>query len=101
MGSPAANLWAAKVVVLAATLTMIAIRAPHGRRSRRVKVVKSHKTSLRHRPFGSGVDWVLHPFDLARVTSALVRRVPASPWPVRRGRDLLRDGPLVVLQVAR
>src|SRR6478736_5942552 len=40
------NPWIAKVVVLAATLTMIAIRAPHGRRSRNVKVVKSHKTSL-------------------------------------------------------
>jgi hypothetical protein len=38
--------WVAKVVVLAATLTMIAVRAPHGRRSRTVKVVRSHKTSL-------------------------------------------------------
>ena len=36
----------AKVVVLAATLTMIAVRAPHGRRSRNVKVARSHKTSL-------------------------------------------------------
>jgi protein-S-isoprenylcysteine O-methyltransferase Ste14 len=36
----------AKVIVLAATLTMIAIRAPHGRRSRHVKVAKSRKTSL-------------------------------------------------------
>jgi protein-S-isoprenylcysteine O-methyltransferase Ste14 len=40
------NSWVAKAVVLAATLTMIAIRAPHGRRSRNVKVVKSHKTAL-------------------------------------------------------
>ena len=40
------NRWVAKVVVLAGTLTMIAIRAPHGRRSRNVKVVRSHKTSL-------------------------------------------------------
>ena len=40
------NPWVAKVVVLAATLTMIAVRAPHGRRSRTVKVVRSHKTSL-------------------------------------------------------
>ena len=38
--------WVAKAVVLAATLTMIAIRAPHGRRSRDVKVVSSHKTRL-------------------------------------------------------
>ena len=40
------NPWIAKVVVLAATLTMIAIRAPHGRRSRSVKVAESHKTPL-------------------------------------------------------
>jgi len=40
------NPWIAKVIVLAATLTMIAIRAPHGRRSRNVKVAKSRKTSL-------------------------------------------------------
>jgi protein-S-isoprenylcysteine O-methyltransferase Ste14 len=40
------NPWIAKVVVLAGTLTMIGIRAPHGRRSRSVKVAKSHKTSL-------------------------------------------------------
>jgi protein-S-isoprenylcysteine O-methyltransferase Ste14 len=40
------NPWIAKVVVIAGTLVMIAIRAPHGHRSRRVKVAKSHKTSL-------------------------------------------------------
>jgi protein-S-isoprenylcysteine O-methyltransferase Ste14 len=40
------NPWIAKVIIIAGTLTMIAIRAPHGRRSRHVKVTKSHKTSL-------------------------------------------------------
>ena len=40
------NPWVAKAIVLAATVTMIAIRAPHGRRSRNVKVNTSHKTSL-------------------------------------------------------
>jgi protein-S-isoprenylcysteine O-methyltransferase Ste14 len=40
------NPWIAKVVVLAATAVMIAIRAPHGRRSRSVKVAKSHETPL-------------------------------------------------------
>ena len=39
------NAWIAKAVVLAATVVMIAIRAPYGRDSRRVKVIKSHKTS--------------------------------------------------------
>ncbi len=38
--------WIAKAVVLAGTLAMLAIRAPHGDRSRNVKVAKSHKTSL-------------------------------------------------------
>jgi protein-S-isoprenylcysteine O-methyltransferase Ste14 len=40
------NPWIAKALVLAATLVMIAIRAPHGQSSRRVRVVKSHKTRL-------------------------------------------------------
>ena len=40
------NPWVAKALVLAATLVMVVIRAPHGRRSRSVKVAASHKTSL-------------------------------------------------------
>src|SRR5216117_959778 len=40
------NPWIAKAVVLVGTVVMIAIRAPHGRRSRRVKVAKSYKTPL-------------------------------------------------------
>ena len=39
------NPWIAKVVVLAATVVMMAIRGPHGQRSRSVKVAKSHKTA--------------------------------------------------------
>jgi len=37
------NPWVAKAVILVATIVMIAIRAPHGRRSRGVKVVKNLK----------------------------------------------------------
>lgn len=40
------NPWIAKAVILAATLTMIVIRAPHGQRSRRVTVVSSHRSPL-------------------------------------------------------
>jgi protein-S-isoprenylcysteine O-methyltransferase Ste14 len=40
------NPWIAKALVLAGTLLIIGIRAPHGRRSRMVKVATSHKTSL-------------------------------------------------------
>jgi Putative protein-S-isoprenylcysteine methyltransferase len=37
------NPWIAKAVVLAATIVMVAIRAPHGQRSRGVKIVKNRK----------------------------------------------------------
>ena len=40
------NPWIAKAVVLAATVVMMAIRAPHGHRSRSVKIARSHKTPL-------------------------------------------------------
>ena len=40
------NPWIAKALVLAGTVVMMAIRAPHGRRSRIVKVATSHKTPL-------------------------------------------------------
>ena len=43
------NPWIAKAIVLAATAVMMAIRAPHGHRSRSVKVAKSHKTPLETR----------------------------------------------------
>jgi protein-S-isoprenylcysteine O-methyltransferase Ste14 len=38
------NPWVAKAVVVVATVVMMAIRASHGHRSRRVKVAKSYKT---------------------------------------------------------
>jgi protein-S-isoprenylcysteine O-methyltransferase Ste14 len=37
------NPWFAKAVILAASIVLIAIRAPHGQRSRTVKVAKSRK----------------------------------------------------------
>jgi len=40
------NPWFAKAVILIATAAMIVIRAPHGRKSRTVKVVKSGKGHL-------------------------------------------------------
>ena len=40
------NPWIAKAVVLAGTVVLIAIRAPHGHRSRSVKVAASYKTRL-------------------------------------------------------
>ena len=40
------NPWIAKSVIVAATAVMMFIRAPHGNRSRNVKVAKSHQTPL-------------------------------------------------------
>src|SRR5262245_48779911 len=40
------NPWIAKAVILAASIVMIAIRAPHGQRSRDVKVVKDRRGPL-------------------------------------------------------
>jgi protein-S-isoprenylcysteine O-methyltransferase Ste14 len=40
------NPWYAKAAVIAGSVVMIAIRAPHGRRSRSVKVVESRKGRL-------------------------------------------------------
>ena len=40
------NSWIAKAVILVGTVVMIAIRAPHGRRSRSVKVARSRKTPM-------------------------------------------------------
>jgi protein-S-isoprenylcysteine O-methyltransferase Ste14 len=42
----ALNPWIAKALVLAGTTVMIAIRAPHGQRNRRIKVAASYKTRL-------------------------------------------------------
>lgn len=40
------NPWYAKALVIAATVAMVAIRAPHGHRSRTVKVARSAKGAL-------------------------------------------------------
>src|SRR5262249_17145041 len=40
------NPWFAKVAILVATVAMVAIRAPHGRLSRKIRVVESRKGSL-------------------------------------------------------
>ena len=40
------NLWVAKVIILLASIVMVAIRAPHGQRSHRIPVVRSRKGKL-------------------------------------------------------
>jgi len=43
---PAMNPWFAKAIILAGSIVMVVIRAPHGQRSRCIKVVKSRKGPL-------------------------------------------------------
>jgi hypothetical protein len=69
----AMNPWVAKAVVLAAAVVMMAIRAPHGHRSRSVKIAKSHKTPLETGLLVLRVGRILRPPDLGRVTGVLVR----------------------------
>ena len=95
------NPWIAKAVVLAGTLTMIAIRAPHGRRSRSVKVAKSHKT-----PLETGLlvlAWVGFFIPLIWLASPVLSfaEYPLTSRPTHRRGDLLRSRPLALLQVAR
>lgn len=40
------NPWIAKAVILAASIVMVVIRAPHGQRSRGVKILKNRKGTL-------------------------------------------------------
>lgn len=40
------NLWVAKVIILLASIVMVAIRAPHGKRSHGIPVVRSRKGKL-------------------------------------------------------
>jgi protein-S-isoprenylcysteine O-methyltransferase Ste14 len=40
------NPWFAKAIILASSIVMVIIRAPHGQRSRRVKVVRSRRGTL-------------------------------------------------------
>ena len=40
------NLWVAKVIILLASIVMVAIRAPHGKQSHQIPVVRSRKGKL-------------------------------------------------------
>ena len=89
------NPWIAKVVILAASVAMVVIRAPHGRRSRRVNVARSCKgprevalLTLAWIGFLVPLIWVVSPvFSFAGPASCL------AAW---RWRLMPRSRPLVV-----
>ena len=69
----AMNPWIAKALVLTSIVVMIAIRAPHGHRSRIVKVATSYKTPLETGLLVLAWGRILCPSDVGRVASVLVR----------------------------
>src|SRR4026207_579219 len=78
--SDAMNPWIAKTVILLGTVVMVVIRAPHGRRSRRVKVARSYQTPLEKLLLG--LAWAGFVVPLIWVVS------PAfsfAEYPLRRG----------------
>ena len=90
------NPWIAKAVILAASVVMVVIRAPHGRRSRAVKVARSCKgrrevalLTLAWMGFIVPLIWVVSPvFSFAEYL--------ASSLAVGRRSLVPRRGPLVV-----
>ena len=94
------NPWIAKSVILAASVVMVAVRAPHGQRSRGVKVVKNRKgkqevilLTLAWLGFFVPLIWVVSP--------AFVGPVPASRWSAHRRSRVPRGGPLAVPPISR
>jgi len=79
------NPWIAKTVILAATVVMVVIRAPHGRRSRGIKVARSWKgrrevalLTLAWTGFIVPLIWVVSPvFSFAAYS--------LRPWPLGAG----------------
>jgi hypothetical protein len=95
------NPWIAKALVLAGTVVMIAIRAPHGQRSRIVKVAASYKT-----PLETGLlvlAWVGFFVPLIWVASPAFSfaEYPLGSGPLGRRSDVPSDRPLALLPVAR
>jgi protein-S-isoprenylcysteine O-methyltransferase Ste14 len=86
------NPWIAKAVILAASVVMVVIRAPHGRRSRKVNVVRSYKgprevalLTLAWMGFLVPLIWVASPvFSFAEYS--------LRPWPFAAGLLCLLGG---------
>ena len=85
------NVWVAKVIVLLASIVMVAIRAPYGRRRRGIAAVRSNKGTLEivlltfawvgfflpliwiATPVLAFADYALHPVPLPAGTACLAR----------------------------
>lgn len=86
------NPWIAKAVIVGASIMMVVIRAPHGRRSRGVKVARSCKgprevalLTLAWLGFLAPLVWVVSPvFSFAEY--------PLRPWPFGAGLACIAGG---------
>jgi protein-S-isoprenylcysteine O-methyltransferase Ste14 len=72
------NPWFAKAIILASSIVMVVIRAPHGQRSRRLKVVRSRRG----------------PLEIALLTVALLAFVIPLIWVVATPVFAFADYPL-------
>ena len=78
------NPWFAKAVILIAIISMMLIRAPHGRRSRTVKVARSRKGALDVALLG--VAWVALLMPVLWVATAPMQILsPRACWGWLRG----------------
>ena len=68
------NPWFAKAAILVSSIVMVVIRAPHGERSRKIKVVKSRRGSLEI------YSRVRHPMYLALLLYSAGRALALPNW---------------------
>lgn len=84
--------WYAKAAILLASIVMVAIRAPHGQRSRRVKVSKSRKGALE--TFLLALAWAAFFLPLVWIAVPVFRFAdyPLRPLPFAAGVACLAAG---------
>ena len=99
--SAAMNPWIAKAVILAASVVMVAIRAPHGQRSRGVTVVTDRKGRLEVILLVLAMLGFFCASSLDRLPVVLACGVPAAHGSTLGRGCVLRGRPLALLPVTR
>ena len=94
--------WFGKAIILASSIVMVIIRAPHGQRSRGVKVVRSGRGALEIVLLA--LAWLAFFVPLVWVAGAPVfafADYPLRPVPLSGGRCLPRRGAVALREVTR